>query len=62
MSKKQEMIARLKVMFEEGKIVLPKRFPIEELKSWTPESDASLSLRYAIESYRTSCQKVNKDD
>ena len=50
MDKKQEMIERLKGFIEEGKIVIPSRLPIEELGSWVPESDASLSLRYALQS------------
>jgi len=55
MNKKQEMIERLKMFFEEGTIVIPKRFPTEELISWEPESDASLALRYAL---HTSCQNT----
>ena len=59
MNRKEEMIERLKKLFEEGKIVIPSRFPIEELTSWKPESDASLALRYALQS---SLGKAIKND
>ena len=54
MDKKQEVIERLRGFIEEGKIVIPSRFPIEDLDSWVPESDASLALRHALQSLRGS--------
>ena len=54
MNRKQEAIERLRGFIEEGRIVIPSRFPVEELFSWKPESDASLSLRYALQSLEES--------
>ncbi len=43
---KTEMIERAARLFEEGLVVIPSRMPVES--SWKPESDASLSLRFAL--------------
>lgn len=45
---KAEMVERLARLFEEGRVVIPSRIPVEELSRWRPESDASLSLRFAM--------------
>ena len=50
MSVKKEAIERLRRLIEEGRIFIPSRFPVEELFSWKPESDASLALRYVLQS------------
>ena len=50
MNVKQEAVERLRRLIEEGRIFIPSRFPIEELFSWKPESDASLALRYVLQS------------
>ena len=47
---KKESLERLKRLLEEGRVVIPTRFPLEELTSWTPESDASLALKYMLAS------------
>ncbi len=44
---KKEAIERLKKLLEEGRVVIPTRFPLEDV-SWTPESDASRALKYAL--------------
>ena len=44
---KGEVLERLARLFEEGRVVIPSRIPVELLR-WRPESDASLALRFAL--------------
>ena len=46
-ARKKEMIKRLAKLLEEGKVVIPSRFPVEELFS-APRSDAYLALKFAL--------------
>lgn len=43
---KQKWVEQLARLFEEGRVVIPSRMPVES--SWRPESDASLALRFAL--------------
>ena len=45
---KGAMIQRLARLFEEGRVVIPSRIPVELLRWRPPESDASLALRFAL--------------